>query len=105
MLAMTRKILQSLHDNEAQLQDIDYADGFADCVRRVYRRPGLRHRRWRPEGYMGLFTYDTSETESDDCSENDESDSSWSTVSEHTVDSSDVSAKPAEERKCRKVRY
>ena len=27
MLAMTRKILQWLHDNEAQLQDIDYADG------------------------------------------------------------------------------
>ena len=30
ILAMTRKILQWLHDNEAQLQDIDYADRCRD---------------------------------------------------------------------------
>ena len=41
MLAMTRKILQWLQDNEAQLQDIDYADGVdhGDVQTLVYRRP------------------------------------------------------------------
>ena len=31
MLAMTHKIIQWLQDNEAQLQDIDYADGCDHC--------------------------------------------------------------------------
>ena len=41
MLAMTHKILQWLQDNEAQLQDIDYADGFDHCDVKtlVYERP------------------------------------------------------------------
>ena len=43
MLAMTRKILQWLHDNEAQLQDIDCADGcdHRDVKISVYRRPDV----------------------------------------------------------------
>ena len=41
MLAMTHKILQWLQDNEAQLQNIDYAtdDGAPDSKILVYRRP------------------------------------------------------------------
>ena len=42
MLAMTRKILQWLRDNEAELQDIDYVDGVDYCSRvLVYRRPDV----------------------------------------------------------------
>ena len=48
MLAMTRKILQWLHDNEAQLKDIDYADGVDhDDVRTlVYRRNDVPEASW-----------------------------------------------------------
>ena len=48
MLAMTRKILQWLQDNEAQLQDIDYADDMeesggdhSEMMTLVYRRPDI----------------------------------------------------------------
>ena len=50
MLAMTRKILQWLRDNEAQLQDIDYTDGCDHCDIKtsVYRRPDVEA--WWEEG-------------------------------------------------------
>ena len=43
MLAMTRKILQWLRDNEAELQDVDYVDGVDNYCSRVlvYRRPDV----------------------------------------------------------------
>ena len=97
MLAMTRKILQWLQNNEAQLQDIDYADGVDDDVikRLVYRRPGLRHSRWRQDDHTGLsyvYSQGNSESGSDD--------SSWTTWSEHIVDSSDDDAELAEDMLC-----
>ena len=48
MLAMTRKIIQWLQDNEAQLQDIDYADGSDHCDVKttVYRRPDVAAAWW-----------------------------------------------------------
>ena len=36
MLAMTRKVLQWLQDNEAQLQDIDYADDTSTDAKRCH---------------------------------------------------------------------
>ena len=46
---MTRKILQWLQDNEAQLQDIDYADGVDHCDVKtlVYRRPDITEAWWK----------------------------------------------------------
>ena len=43
MLAMTRKILQWLQDNEAHLGDIDYADDCDHCDVKttVYKRPDV----------------------------------------------------------------
>ena len=51
MLTMTRKILQWLQDNEAQLQDIDYADGVDHCDVKtlVYRRPDVPEAWWQLE--------------------------------------------------------
>ena len=48
MLAMTRKILQWLQDNKAQLQDIDYADNCDHCdiMTTVYERLDVRVTWW-----------------------------------------------------------
>ena len=49
MLAMTRKMLQWLRDNEAHLQDIDYADGvdYCDVKIPVYDRASRSKAWWR----------------------------------------------------------